>query len=47
LKACGSIGALDKGTEIHARIVRDGLLKDVVHSALIDMFTKFGLLSKA
>eukprot|EP00250_Pteridium_aquilinum_P002475 c12694_g1_i1 orf=44-211(+) len=39
LKACGGIGAVDKGCKIHSHIVRDGLLKEdiVVGTALVDM----------
>ena len=49
LKACGSIGALDKGKQIHDEIVARGLLdKNVVlGTALVDMFAKCGLLTKA
>lgn len=49
LKACGSIGAAERGEEIHAEIVREGLLKDVtvLGSALVDMYAKCGILVKA
>ena len=49
LKACGNIGAREKGQDIHAQIVRAGLLdKDVmIGNALIDMYAGCGLLSKA
>ena len=49
LKACGLIGAKDKGIEIHNYITRKDLLeKDVVlGTALVDMRAKCGLLAKA
>ncbi|KAI5085013.1 hypothetical protein GOP47_0001182, partial [Adiantum capillus-veneris] len=49
LKACGSIEALDRGQEIHAKIIQEGLLeKDrVVANALLDLYAKCGLLEKA
>ena len=39
LKACGSIGAIDKGQKIHKEILGSGLLgKDaILGNALIDM----------
>ncbi|KAH7420514.1 hypothetical protein KP509_13G010800 [Ceratopteris richardii] len=49
LRACSSIGALDKGNEFHAEIQRQGLLeKDLlVGNTLIDMYAKCGALTKA
>lgn len=49
LKACGGIGAVDKGLELHARISSYDLLEKnyVVGTALVDMYFKFGLLEKA
>ena len=49
LKACGSIGAVDKGREIHSSIVREGFLENnvLVGNALIDMYAKCGNLMKA
>lgn len=49
LKACSSIGAVEKGQEVHAEIVKTGLLEiDVVlGNASIDMYAKYGALSKA
>ncbi|KAH7293982.1 hypothetical protein KP509_28G051100 [Ceratopteris richardii] len=49
VKACGSIGAFEKGEELHAEIVRMGLLASdvVLGSALVDMYSKFGLFLKA
>ncbi|KAH7285386.1 hypothetical protein KP509_33G026100 [Ceratopteris richardii] len=49
LKACGSIGAVQKGKELHAEIIRSGLLcHDVVlGNALVYMYAKCGILSKA
>ncbi|KAI5062763.1 hypothetical protein GOP47_0023302 [Adiantum capillus-veneris] len=49
LKACGSIGAAEKGEEVHVEVGRQGLLgKDVVlGTALVDMYAKSGALAKA
>ncbi|KAI5081458.1 hypothetical protein GOP47_0004641 [Adiantum capillus-veneris] len=49
LKACGSIGAIDKGKDIHAEAERQGFLKgDVaVGNALVDMYVKCGSLVRA
>lgn len=49
LKACGTIGAVDKGEQIHEVIARQGLLDNniVLGSALVDMYAKFGALTKA
>ena len=49
LKACGSIGALDKGKEIHAQIAQDESLKTNIHvgAALVDMYAKCDLLEKS
>lgn len=49
LKACGSVVAADKGEEIHAEITRRGILESncVLGSALVDMYTKCGMLPDA
>ncbi|KAH7302040.1 hypothetical protein KP509_23G053400 [Ceratopteris richardii] len=49
LNACGNIKALQKGIEIHAKIEKDGMLGTnlAVGNALIDMYVKCGLISKA
>ncbi|KAI5066600.1 hypothetical protein GOP47_0019224 [Adiantum capillus-veneris] len=49
LKACGIIGAVEKGKQIHDEIVSQGLLeKDgVLGNALVGMYAKCGALSKA
>jgi pentatricopeptide repeat protein len=49
LKACGCIGAVDKGKQIHDEISSKGLLdKDIVlGNALVDMYAKCGFLLKA
>lgn len=49
LKACGSIGAADKGQAIHVEVNRQGLLQSnsLVGGALLDMYAKCGLLIKA
>ncbi|KAI5058786.1 hypothetical protein GOP47_0026956 [Adiantum capillus-veneris] len=49
LKACGSIGALEKASEIHSEIIREGFLSkcSMLGSALIDTYAKCGVLGKA
>ncbi|KAI5059676.1 hypothetical protein GOP47_0025995 [Adiantum capillus-veneris] len=49
LKACASIGAAEKGEEIHAEVQRQGLLKRnaVLGTALVDMYGKCGVLARA
>ena len=49
LKACGSIGASDKGQDIHAQILKEELVKKdiVVANALVDMYAKCGMFGKA
>jgi pentatricopeptide repeat protein len=48
LKACTSIGALEKGQEIHAEIIEKGLERgDFVRETLVDLYAKCGLLSTA
>ncbi|KAH7433254.1 hypothetical protein KP509_07G061700 [Ceratopteris richardii] len=49
LKACASICACDEGQKIHDEIERQGLLEVeiMVGNALVDMYAKFGRLSKA
>eukprot|EP00250_Pteridium_aquilinum_P022128 c25307_g7_i3 orf=145-840(+) len=49
LKACGTMGAADKGKQIHDEIVRQGLLQNdiVLGNALVDMYAKCGALAKA
>ena len=49
LQACGSIGAAEKGEEIHAKVDRQGLLGKniVIGTALVDMYGKCGELLKA
>ena len=49
LKACGSIGSLKIGEEIHDEVKKQGLLgKDIVlGTALVDMYAKCGALEKA
>ena len=49
LKACGSIGAIDKGKEIHNLISNKGLLKKdvMLGTAVVDMYAKCGVLEKA
>jgi pentatricopeptide repeat protein len=49
LKACGSIGAIDKGLRIHDAIVDSGFLQKsiVLATALVDMYAKCGMLARA
>ncbi|KAH7432580.1 hypothetical protein KP509_07G028900 [Ceratopteris richardii] len=49
LKACGCIGALEKGEQIHQEIAQQGLLEknDLLFVAAVDMYAKCGELSKA
>lgn len=49
LKACGNLGALKKGQDIHAQAVREHLLggEIVIANALLDMYIKCGALEKA
>ncbi|KAH7296230.1 hypothetical protein KP509_26G014700 [Ceratopteris richardii] len=49
LKACGSLGALDRGQQIHAKVLQEGLLSGdhVITNSLVDMYAKCGLLDKA
>jgi pentatricopeptide repeat protein len=49
LKACGSIGAIDKGLQIHDVIVESGFLQKslVLATALVDMYAKCGMLARA
>lgn len=49
LKACAINGAVHKGQEIHAAVVKDGLLGNnmVLGTALVDMYAKCGALKEA
>ncbi|KAI5058791.1 hypothetical protein GOP47_0026961 [Adiantum capillus-veneris] len=49
LKVCGSVGAVEKGLEIHSEIARKGLIGNstALGNALIDMYGKCGVLAKA
>ncbi|KAH7366418.1 hypothetical protein KP509_18G077200 [Ceratopteris richardii] len=49
LKACASIGAIDKGEQIHNEIVNQGFLGEgvAIGNALVDMYAKCGVLTKA
>ncbi|KAH7439192.1 hypothetical protein KP509_04G048900 [Ceratopteris richardii] len=49
LKACGMLGAADKGEEIHEIIAKQGLLDHdiVLGTVLVDMYAKCGALTKA
>ncbi|KAI5075032.1 hypothetical protein GOP47_0010993 [Adiantum capillus-veneris] len=49
LKACGLLGAVDRGKQIHDEISRQGLLCDnvMLGTAVVDMYAKCGALAKA
>ncbi|KAH7294641.1 hypothetical protein KP509_27G011000 [Ceratopteris richardii] len=48
LKACGTMQDVDKGAEVHLEIECEGLLTaNIIGNALVDMYAKCGLLSKA
>ncbi|KAI5055365.1 hypothetical protein GOP47_0030510 [Adiantum capillus-veneris] len=50
LRACGNSKSIDQGEELHAMIEKQGppLAKDTyIGSALVDMYSKFGFVSKA
>ncbi|KAI5059863.1 hypothetical protein GOP47_0026182 [Adiantum capillus-veneris] len=49
LKACGSVGAIEKGQEIHARASILQLLEgnSYIGNSLVDMYAKCGMLGKA
>lgn len=48
IKACQSVGAMHKGSELHAAIGQTVMLENLyVLSALVDMYAKNGLLTKA
>ncbi|KAI5058798.1 hypothetical protein GOP47_0026968 [Adiantum capillus-veneris] len=49
LKACGNIGAIDKGMELHAEIVRKKLLETncALGTAVVDMYARSGALLMA
>lgn len=49
LKACGSIRVINKGRDLHAEVVQQGLFdRDLmVRNAVVDMYAKCGLLKKA
>eukprot|EP00250_Pteridium_aquilinum_P018914 c24231_g4_i1 orf=1-3099(-) len=48
LKACGSLGVIGKGQEIHTELIKERLEKDpFVSSSLVDMYSKCGFLGEA
>ncbi|MCO5599144.1 hypothetical protein L7F22_053244 [Adiantum nelumboides] len=48
LKACCSLGAVDKGQEVHNEVIKLGFEKDIhTGTTLVDMYGQFGLLSEA
>ncbi|KAH7279031.1 hypothetical protein KP509_37G002100 [Ceratopteris richardii] len=48
-KACGIIGNIEKGQQVHAEVIRDGVLRqdNFVGTALLNMYAKCNLLGKA
>jgi pentatricopeptide repeat protein len=49
LKACGNLGSMDLGREIHAEAAEKGLVKSnvLLGTALVDMYAKCGALARA
>ena len=48
LKACGCLGSIERGNDIHSAVVRYGLERELlVGNALIDMYARCGELAKA
>ncbi|KAH7416067.1 hypothetical protein KP509_14G073700 [Ceratopteris richardii] len=48
LQVCGSLGAIQNGEQIHASVVRQGLLgNDKLGNVLVDMYSKCGKVFKA
>jgi pentatricopeptide repeat protein len=49
LKACGNMGSMDLGREIHAEVAKKGLVKAnvLVGTTLVDMYAKCGALAQA
>ena len=48
LKACISIGAIDKGQQIHAEIVKEGFDSNVfIGNVLVDIYSKYGMVVDA
>ena len=47
LKASGSIGAINRGREIHSKIINGQLQGVLVGNALVDMYAKCGIVEKA
>ena len=49
LKACGSIGTIDKGKQLHAKIASEASLEEnlQISNVLIDMYAGSGMLSEA
>ncbi|KAH7294425.1 hypothetical protein KP509_28G070600 [Ceratopteris richardii] len=49
LKACGQIGAIERGKEIHTEVIVNGMLEDgsILGNALVDMYAKCGVIARA
>ncbi|KAH7429775.1 hypothetical protein KP509_09G065700 [Ceratopteris richardii] len=49
LQACGNIGAVEKGQEMHDQIVKAGMMEEdmVIRTALLDMYTNCNMLTEA
>ena len=49
MKACGTIGAIDEGKEIHTETVSRGLtnMNIILGTALVDMYARCGLFTEA
>ncbi|KAH7297766.1 hypothetical protein KP509_25G011600, partial [Ceratopteris richardii] len=49
LKACGNIGAINKGLQMHSFTIKSGILEEepIIGNCLIDMYSRCGLLTLA
>eukprot|EP00250_Pteridium_aquilinum_P023247 c2648_g1_i1 orf=620-2701(+) len=48
LKACGILGTVDRGMELHSDVILKGFDENlIVGNTLVDMYAKFGLLAEA
>uniref|UniRef100_A0A2N9J5H5 Pentatricopeptide repeat-containing protein n=1 Tax=Fagus sylvatica TaxID=28930 RepID=A0A2N9J5H5_FAGSY len=45
LSACGNVGSIHLGYQIHGHVIKRGILDEFVQNSLIDMYTKCGLVN--
>ena len=45
LSACGSVGSIQLGYQIHGHVIKRGILDEFVQNSLIDMYSKCGLVN--